>query len=87
MNRDYARLSGSYESVRQEVLQLQDQIQSLKRQLEFWNKAQIVMVKCPENAVAGAGVDALQGLLSGSEHTQRPLDLLLTREVAGTSSS
>jgi hypothetical protein len=45
------------------------------------------MVKFPENAVAGAAVDALQGLLAGPQHTQRPLDSLLTHEVAGASSS
>ncbi|KAL4861199.1 hypothetical protein BDV12DRAFT_204246 [Aspergillus spectabilis] len=87
MNKNHAQLLKSYESIQQEALQLRDQVQSLKRQLEFWNKAQIVVVKFPEHAVAGAAVDALQGLLAGPQHTQRPLDSLLTHEVAGASSS
>ncbi|KAL3462119.1 hypothetical protein BJX64DRAFT_148502 [Aspergillus heterothallicus] len=57
MNKNHVRLSDSYESLRQETLRLQGQVQDLKGQLEFWSKAQVVVVKFPEEALAGAPVN------------------------------
>ncbi|KAL3470099.1 hypothetical protein BJX99DRAFT_240082 [Aspergillus californicus] len=70
MNRSHVKLGNSYDALRQEALRLQDQVQDLKRQLEFWSKAQVVVVKFPEDAVLGAGVNAPSNLLEGSQNTQ-----------------
>ncbi|KAL4874316.1 hypothetical protein BJY04DRAFT_225137 [Aspergillus karnatakaensis] len=64
MNRNQARLSESYETMRQEALRLQDQVEDLKAQLNIFSKAQVVLVKFPEDAIAhsnGNGAALLNG--------------------------
>ncbi|KAL2824257.1 hypothetical protein BDW59DRAFT_162593 [Aspergillus cavernicola] len=80
MNRNHIRLGDSYESLRRETLRLQDQVQDLKGQLEFWNKAQVVLVKFPEDAVTGTALNASSGLLTGSQNLQST-DPLLDSDV------
>ncbi|KAL2810314.1 hypothetical protein BJX63DRAFT_320910 [Aspergillus granulosus] len=79
MNRNHARLSDSYESLRQEAMRLQDQVHDLKGQLEFWSKAQVVVVKFPEDALAGAPGN---GLLAGPQNVPQAIDPLLGSEIA-----
>ncbi|KAL2840276.1 hypothetical protein BJY01DRAFT_218560 [Aspergillus pseudoustus] len=81
MNRNHVRLSDSYESLRQEALRLQDQVRDLKGQLEFWSKAQVVVVKFPEEALAGAPVNT--GLLAGpQDDMSQSIDPLLGSDIA-----
>ncbi|KAL2793515.1 hypothetical protein BJX66DRAFT_225125 [Aspergillus keveii] len=79
MNKKHVRLSDSYESLRQEALRLQDQVQDLKGQLEFWSKAQVVVVKFPEEALAGAPVN---GMLTGPQNVNQSIDPLLGSDIA-----
>jgi hypothetical protein len=79
MNKNHVRLSDSYESLRQEALRLQDQVQDLKGQLEFWSKAQVVVVKFPEEALAGAPVN---GMLTGPQNVNQSIDPLLGSDIA-----
>jgi hypothetical protein len=81
MNRNHVRLSESYEALRQEALRLQDQVQDLKGQLEFWSKAQVVLVKLPDDTVAGTAVNAPQGLLAGPQTITQPIDPLMNSEI------
>lgn len=70
MNRSHVKLGNSYDALRQEALRLQEQVQDLKGQLEFWSKAQVVLVKFPEDAVLGTGANVPSNLLKGSQDTQ-----------------
>ncbi|KAL3441776.1 hypothetical protein BJX65DRAFT_243692 [Aspergillus insuetus] len=79
MNKNHVRLSDSYETLRQEALRLQDQVQDLKGQLEFWSKAQVVVVKFPEEALAGAPVNTL---MAGPQNVNQSIDPLLGSDIA-----
>ncbi|KAL3492295.1 hypothetical protein BJX62DRAFT_203164 [Aspergillus germanicus] len=79
MNKNHVRLSDSYESLRQEALRLQDQVQDLKGQLEFWSKAQVVVVKFPEEALAGAPVNSL---MAAPQNVNQSIDPLLGSDIA-----
>ncbi|KAL2844422.1 hypothetical protein BJX68DRAFT_242982 [Aspergillus pseudodeflectus] len=80
MNKNHVRLSDSYESLRQEALRLQEQVQDLKGQLEFWSKAQVVVVKFPEEALAGGA--PVNGLMAGPQNVNQSIDPLLGSDIA-----
>ncbi|KAL2864387.1 bZIP transcription factor [Aspergillus lucknowensis] len=65
MNRNHVRLSESYEAVRLEALRLQDQVLDLRAQLEFWRKAQVLVVKYPEDAAAAPAATGVTGVTGG----------------------
>ncbi|KAL4864083.1 hypothetical protein BDV12DRAFT_201451 [Aspergillus spectabilis] len=82
MNRNQARLSESYETMRQEALRLQGQVEDLKSQLEIWSKAQVVLVKFPEDRVAETIGNTHSALLSESQVISQALDPLLGADIA-----
>ncbi|KAJ0418821.1 hypothetical protein BJY00DRAFT_314499 [Aspergillus carlsbadensis] len=79
MNKSHVRLSDSYESLRQEALRLQDQVQDLKGQLDFWSKAQVVVVKFPEDALTGAPANVL---MADPQNVNQTIDPLLGSDLA-----
>jgi hypothetical protein len=82
MNQNQVRLSESYETMRQEALRLQGQVEDLKSQLEIWSKAQVVLVKFPEDTVAEATGNTHAALLPGPQAISQVLDPLLGADIA-----
>ncbi|KAL5337493.1 hypothetical protein BJX70DRAFT_369510 [Aspergillus crustosus] len=84
MNRNQSRAAESYETLRQEALRLQDQVEDLKSQVEFWtSKTQVVMLRFPEEGIQDStrGTGASMSVMARSQGIAQSLDPLLGSDI------